>query len=582
MGTLKYAYSGLPAGCTSLNTTSLQCIPSLVGMFTVKVFVNDSGGHSATSTTPLEVAPPSYTVTFNETGLPSGTAWYVVLNGYANTSITTTVTFSEPDGTYSYSVVTPIAIGTWEQFVGSPSSGQVTVSGASTGASITYTKQFLLIMNPSVGGTTSPATGWYDAGSVIEMTATPDRGYAFSSWSGSGPGAYSGASNPYNITLSGSDNETAMMIPSTYSVTFTESGLPAGATWYVALNGVETTSSTATIVLMLADGNYTYAVKPVVSLSPGTQFVASPSIGNLTVYGSAVSQSVTYGTQYYLTVSVSPAGTGTVNQPSGWFESGAKATLQATAGAGFYFSSWRMLSSTGYTGTNNPATFTMTAPISEEAMFDQNACWISGTVTPVQATLLIDGVAFQLASNGAFNDTVGSGMHTIAVSYPGYQSISINVTLSIGSGVNENLALKQLTNGGSTGTASVLGESFPWLIVVVIAIVAAILGFVVGWRRYKGKGSPGNSPSQMGGQGTSWNPQADTAGEEAAIPAVAYYTAPSAHEPPPPSYPEEKEAPPPDYLEDDESESAQASAPEQPESSPSIQEILRPPRTDSK
>ncbi|MGC8701304.1 MAG: hypothetical protein ACP5R3_06840, partial [Thermoplasmata archaeon] len=43
-----------------------------------------------------------YTVTFTETGLPSGTTWYVNLsNGQSFSGTGTTITFSEPNGTYS-------------------------------------------------------------------------------------------------------------------------------------------------------------------------------------------------------------------------------------------------------------------------------------------------------------------------------------------------------------------------------------------------------------------------------------------------------------------------------------------------
>ena len=54
-GALSYAYAGLPAGCVTSNVSSLTCTPSTAGSYTVRVYVNDTAGHSANATTPLIV-----------------------------------------------------------------------------------------------------------------------------------------------------------------------------------------------------------------------------------------------------------------------------------------------------------------------------------------------------------------------------------------------------------------------------------------------------------------------------------------------------------------------------------------------
>jgi hypothetical protein len=53
-----YTYTGLPAGCSSANTTSLSCAPTAIGSYTVRVFVNDSVGESASAVTTLKVIAP--------------------------------------------------------------------------------------------------------------------------------------------------------------------------------------------------------------------------------------------------------------------------------------------------------------------------------------------------------------------------------------------------------------------------------------------------------------------------------------------------------------------------------------------
>lgn len=58
-GPLTYRYLGLPEGCSSANVTSLACTPIATGTFWVRVFVNDSAGHSTNATLELVVEPIS-------------------------------------------------------------------------------------------------------------------------------------------------------------------------------------------------------------------------------------------------------------------------------------------------------------------------------------------------------------------------------------------------------------------------------------------------------------------------------------------------------------------------------------------
>ena len=54
----------------------------------------------------------TFNVTFAESGLPSATSWSVTLNGSQHTSTTTTITFTEPNGTYNYTIT---GISGWHQ-----------------------------------------------------------------------------------------------------------------------------------------------------------------------------------------------------------------------------------------------------------------------------------------------------------------------------------------------------------------------------------------------------------------------------------------------------------------------------------
>jgi uncharacterized repeat protein (TIGR02543 family) len=154
--------------------------------------------------------PPTYTVTFQESNLPSGTAWSVTLNGVTHTSTTNTITFNVAAGTYSWSALNPVAGTTGTRYVPSPSSGRITVSGATT-IQIQYRTQYYLTMKvqPAGAGSTSPGSGWYNAGTTVAISASASRGHTFTSWTGTGAGSYTGTSRVSSVTMNSPITETA-------------------------------------------------------------------------------------------------------------------------------------------------------------------------------------------------------------------------------------------------------------------------------------------------------------------------------------------------------------------------------------
>ena len=73
----------------------------------------------------------SYPLTFSESGLMTDTNWSVTLRGLSASSTASTVGFSIPNGTYSYSVV---AIG----YTASPASGNITVNGTAVTRGVAF------------------------------------------------------------------------------------------------------------------------------------------------------------------------------------------------------------------------------------------------------------------------------------------------------------------------------------------------------------------------------------------------------------------------------------------------------------
>lgn len=76
----------------------------------------------------------------------------------------------------------------------------------------------------------------------------------------------------------------------------------------------------------------------------------------------------TYRTQYYLTMSVSPAGEGTVAPGSGWYFAGSNVSISITARSGYVFLHWLGTGSGSYSGSAKTKFVTMNGPIKETAM----------------------------------------------------------------------------------------------------------------------------------------------------------------------------------------------------------------------
>ena len=137
-----------PAG--TFHTDEIKMYTGIPGKYT-KVYVDRHSGImveydyiNLTANVSMEItssnvnttATHSFTSTFTESGLPTGTAWYVNLsNGVDSGAITgTSYSFSLVNGTYSYDITT-----TDRTYSPSPSSGSFTVNGANKTESVTFT-----------------------------------------------------------------------------------------------------------------------------------------------------------------------------------------------------------------------------------------------------------------------------------------------------------------------------------------------------------------------------------------------------------------------------------------------------------
>ena len=283
-----------------LNTSSgpqvLFTANSTVGLvnLTVTAHLNGKTATNSSTITIKKASPPpsTYAVTFSESGLPSGTSWSVTLNGSVKSG-TGSIVFTEPNGSYSFNV------GVVSGYTASPISGSFTVSGVAVSKAITFTAlppgEYSLTFSATglptgtnwsvtVGTTTHTSTGntisfnevngtySYTVGVVTGYTATPSSGSV----------TVNGAAKTVSIAFAKTSTGT------TYSVTFTKTGLPTGTSWSVTLNGSTKSSTTGTITFQEPNGSYAFTVGSV------SGYTASPSSSSVKVTGAAVSQSISF------------------------------------------------------------------------------------------------------------------------------------------------------------------------------------------------------------------------------------------------------------------------------------------------
>lgn len=106
--------------------------------------------------------------------------------------------------------------------------------------------------------------------------------------------------------------------------------------------------------------------------------------------------------------------------------------------------------------------------------------WISGTVSPTDASLLLDGRPVSVGSDGAFNATVAAGTHHLKSTAPGYGELDRAVVVQPGVTTAVALGLSPVATSAFPGVPLLIG-------LVVIGVLAAALIALVWYRRKSSK-----------------------------------------------------------------------------------------------
>jgi hypothetical protein len=232
-------------------------------------------------------------------------------------------------------------------------------------ASFTTSYQLTTSASPSADGTVSPASGsYYAAGTAVNLTATPNSGYKFTSWTGN---VASSTSASTSITMNAPQTVTANFAVNNSNITINT--VPSGL--HVSVDGGAAQVAPVSVNWQLGSQHTIATTSP--QGSSGTQYTfASWSDGGalshtVTAASNVTSYTASFNTSYQLTTSAIPSADGTVSPASGsYYSAGTSVNLTATPNSGYKFTSW-----TGNVASSTSAStsITMNAPQTVVANF---------------------------------------------------------------------------------------------------------------------------------------------------------------------------------------------------------------------
>jgi YVTN family beta-propeller protein len=228
----------------------------------------------------------TYSLTFQETGLPDGTRWTVVLGTSSSSSTTSSISFQEPNGSYSYTIG---GIAGWAP---STSEGALLVTGRSVVQLVVWSERTFPVTFTEEG--LPSGTEWWvnasDGSSGSSVTRTVSLRVANGTYTYSVATTNKTYSSPAGL-LTVFDGPVSVGVAFSrvvFSEVFVEAGLPHGTNWTVTLNGTSKTGTAEIVFAGIPNATYSFSIEAV----PG--FTSRPSMGTIVVTGANGTETVTF------------------------------------------------------------------------------------------------------------------------------------------------------------------------------------------------------------------------------------------------------------------------------------------------
>ncbi len=329
------------------------------------------------------------TLVITEAGIPVGTPWTIDLDGRGYSSSSATLVIPDLAGCAT-STVQRLYVP--DENAGSGTNLTRYVATAyptsfcvgSSPVVVDFATQFALSVTATAGGTGTVANGsnevegtvWRTSGSTADLSATPDAGYQFDGWVGSGPGNFTGPEPIAQVTVGSPITEIATFSPvppppasPRFTETFTEATVLApGTVWGVSLGAGRNFSSSGTTLTAsgLAPGTYTVTVPTVHAPGGQIEYVPSPATFSLTVAANGT-RAISLTTDFW--VAIDASGPGTVSPGPGWRMAGTSFLVSSAPMAGEDLLDWTGSGPGSYNGSASNFNLTVRGPVVETAVF---------------------------------------------------------------------------------------------------------------------------------------------------------------------------------------------------------------------
>ncbi len=412
-----------------------------------------------------------YNVTIQESGLPANTGWALTFKGTTYQLTNSSYTFSLPNGTYSFEAT---------------SRGYKNVSGTImvNGSSFSYTIKMELQLYEIIFSETGLPSGmfWYVNISGITSSRPIASGSIYTVNLTNGSYSYTIASankiyapSPISFTFSVDGAPVSLSITFSavkYSVKFTESGLISGASWYVNLtNGMDSGPITSSSYsFSLTNGSYSYTVS-----TSNKTYSPSPSAGSFIINGNQLSEAIVFSK---VTYDITFMETGL---PLGvyWYVNSSGLAGYKSSEASILFSlangtySFTVTNLSSYYTTTTHFTVLVSGKNVTEIVDYYHWAYITGSISPANANLEINGKSISLSSSGLFNISVPNGTYHVVISDHGYISYYINFSLTSGNVKNLMVSLVPIASpsvSSSIGLYAIIG-----VVIAIVVIGAAVV-----------------------------------------------------------------------------------------------------------
>ncbi|MCI4323794.1 MAG: YncE family protein [Thermoplasmata archaeon] len=441
-----------------------------------------------------------YTATFNESGLPAGTEWFVNISRIG--SVATAGVSAQallPNGSYDFTVATGDKF-----YVATPQASNFTISGSDIAVSLAFSAATLYALTANEAGLPI-GTQWY-----LNITGSLSVGSTSSSASADLPnGTYqlefsttnlSFAPTPEgpSVTVSGAPVGISVVfeLVASYAVNFSETGLPTGTSWYVNITHVSSqSSSTSSISTSLPNGSYLFAIA-----SSNSSYVPSPASGSILVNGAVVSTSVSFsiplssqlysvrvnetglpnGSLWYFNVSAQPSqdsttSFATINETNGTY-------LYTLAAANSLFGSSIANSTFTVAGLNLSISVTFAIGLYPVTFTESGLA--SGSLWSARVSDSQTGFA---ESQGSTTNTItfqlANGTYQVMFTWPpGYVGAASIDEVTVDGRAIAFPTVPVAASSTSTGSAPTPALAIPPAVFVVVVIAIALLTLAVLWR----------------------------------------------------------------------------------------------------